>query len=245
MLQGKRAMVTGCKRSIGYAEAIMFAKNGADLILNDVSISEQDEVAVAVKNLGKKVLCISGDVSKPESVNDMFSKIKEEWGGLDILVNNAGITRDAVSYKMTIEQWNEVIGVNLTGTFLCAQAATRLMMENGFGKIINTSSVVGFNGNFGQANYVATKGAVAAMTKTLAKELAKKGIYVNAIAPGFIDTPMTQQMPEQVKAASIARIPLGRMGTPEDIADVVLFLASPLSNYVTGQTIHINGGTYM
>jgi 3-oxoacyl-[acyl-carrier protein] reductase len=245
MLTGKRALITGCKRGIGQGVAIALAKHGADIVLNDISISEADEVAVEVKKLGRKILCVSADITNSDSVADMFSAAKQAFGGVDILVNNAGITADAMSYKMTLEQWNRVLAVNLTGSFLCCQAAAKLMIEQKFGKIINTSSVAGFIGNIGQANYSATKGAVAAMTKTLAKELAGKGIYVNAVAPGFISTPMTDKIPDNLKQQMIAKIPLGRIGLPEDIANVVVFLASPLSDYVTGQTIQINGGTYM
>ncbi|HWR06971.1 3-oxoacyl-ACP reductase FabG [Sporomusa sp.] len=245
MLEGKKALITGCKRGIGKGIAITLAKYGADVVLNDIEISEEDEVAVEVQKLGRKALCVSADITSQDSVAEMFAKIKQTFGGLDILVNNAGITADAMSYKMSVEQWNRVLAVNLTGTFLCCQAAAKLMMEQQSGKIINTSSIAGFIGNIGQANYSATKGGVAAMTKTLAKELAKKGIYVNAVSPGFINTPMTDKIPDEVKQQMISRIPVGRIGEPEDIANVVLFLASPLSDYVTGQTIQVNGGTFM
>ncbi len=245
MLAGKRALVTGCRRGIGRGIAVKLAEYGADLILNDLTIAESDEVVAAVRNLGRKALCISADIANPDSVAAMFAAIKQECGGLDIMVNNAGITADAMSYKMTIEQWNQVMAVNLTGTFLCCQAASKLMMEQKSGKIINTSSAAAFMGNIGQANYSATKGAVASLTKTLAKELAGKGICVNAVSPGFIQTPMTDKIPAEVKEQMIARIPLRRMGQPEDVANVVVFLASPLADFVTGQTIQINGGSYM
>jgi 3-oxoacyl-(acyl-carrier-protein) reductase len=245
MLREKWALVTGCRQGIGQSVAITLAEYGADLILNDLRITEDDEVAAAVKKLGRKAVCIAADIASPESVDAMFAQIKEKAGRLDILVNNAGITMDAMAHKMTIDQWNKVLAVNLTGTFLCCQAAAKLMTENKFGKIINTSSIAGFIGNIGQANYSATKGAVAALTKTLAKELAGKGIYVNAVSPGFVETPMTEKIPDEPKQQMIAKIPLKRIGQPKDIANVVVFLASPLSDYVTGQTIQINGGTYM
>ncbi len=245
MLREKWALVTGCRQGIGQSVAITLAEYGADLILNDLTISDEDEVTVAVHGLGRKALCISADIASPESVDAMFAQIKEKAGRLDILVNNAGITMDAMAHKMTIDQWSKVLAVNLTGTFLCCQAAAKLMTENKFGKIINTSSIAGFIGNIGQANYSATKGAVAALTKTLAKELAGKGIYVNAVSPGFVETPMTEKIPDELKQQMIAKIPLKRIGQPKDIANVVVFLASPLSDYVTGQTIQINGGTYM
>ncbi|MBP2666130.1 MAG: 3-oxoacyl-(acyl-carrier-protein) reductase [Firmicutes bacterium] len=245
MLQGKWALVTGCKQGIGRSVAITLAEYGADLILNDLKISDEDDVVAAVKQLGRKAICISADIASPESVDAMFAQIKEKAGRLDILVNNAGITIDAMAHKMTFDQWNKVLAVNLTGTFLCCQGAAKMMTENKFGKIINTSSIAGFIGNIGQANYSATKGAVAALTKTLAKELAGKGIYVNAVSPGFVETPMTEKIPDELKQQMIAKIPLKRIGLPKDIANVVVFLASPLSDYVTGQTIQINGGTYM
>jgi len=245
MLKGKWALVTGCRQGIGQSVAITLAEHGADLILNDLKIAEDDEVVTAVKRLGRKAICIAADIAATESVDAMFAQIKEQTGRVDILVNNAGITMDAMSHKMTIEQWNKVLAVNLTGTFLCCQGAAKIMTENKFGKIINTSSIAGFIGNIGQANYSATKGAVAALTKTLAKELAGKGIYVNAVSPGFVETPMTEKIPDELKQQMIAKIPLKRIGLPKDIANVVVFLASPLSDYVTGQTIQINGGTYM
>ena len=245
MLQGKWALVTGCKQGIGRSVAITLTEYGADLILNDLKISDEDDVVAAVKQLGRKAICISADIASPESVDAMFAQIKEKAGRLDILVNNAGITIDAMAHKMTFDQWNKVLAVNLTGTFLCCQGAAKMMTENKFGKIINTSSIAGFIGNIGQANYSATKGAVAALTKTLAKELAGKGIYVNAVSPGFVETPMTEKIPDELKQQMIAKIPLKRIGLPKDIANVVVFLASPLSDYVTGQTIQINGGTYM
>ena len=244
-LEGKVALVTGCKQGIGYGIALSLAESGVDVILNDINISEQDEIYKEISKFGKKVLCASGDISKEDQVDLIFQKVKAEFGKLDVLVNNAGITRDAMSTKMTMEQWNQVLGVNLTGTFLCAKSAVKLMEAAGGGSIINFSSINGFKGNIGQANYSATKSAIVGLTRTLALEYAKKNIRVNAIAPGFIDTPMTQIIPEHIKQEAISKIPLQRMGTPKDIANAVLFLSSSLSDYVTGQTIHVNGGLYL
>lgn len=243
-LEGKVALVTGCKQGIGYGIALSLAENGAEVILNDISISEEDDIYKEISKMGEKAVCMSADISKEEDVDSIFYKIQSKFGKLDILVNNAGITRDAMSQKMTMEQWNQVIGVNLTGTFLCAKAAVRLMEEAGGGSIINFSSLAGVKGNIGQANYSSTKAAVIGLTKTLSLEYAGKKIRVNAIAPGIIDTPMTQTIPDTVIENMISRIPLQRMGTPRDIANVVLFLASSRSDYITGQVIHVNGGMY-
>lgn len=242
LLEGKIALVTGCKRSIGYDTALTLAENGADMVLNDVAISEDDDVVKDVRALGRKAIFVSGDVSKEDDVKRMMETIKAEYGRLDILINNAGITRDAMAHKMTMDQWNQVIAVNLTGTFLCAVNAMPIMQEGA--SIVNLSSVVGSRGSIGQANYVSTKAGVQGLTKTLALEFAKKGIRVNAIAPGFIDTPMTQAIPEEIRKQKVAAIPLKRMGNGRDIANGALFLVSPLASYITGITLHINGGTY-
>lgn len=243
-LQGKVALVTGCKRGIGYGIALTLAQNGVEVVLNDINISQQDDIYKEIVKLGRKAICVSADISKEQQVQMLFEQIKTEFGKLDILANNAGITRDAMSHKMTMEQWDQVMDVNLKGTFLCSREAQKLMQEAGGGSIINFSSIVGFQGNIGQANYSATKAAIMGLTKTLSREYARKNIRVNAIAPGFIDTPMTQVIPEHIKNDMIDKIPLKRMGTSEDIANVVLFLASSLSDYVTGQVIHVNGGSY-
>jgi 3-oxoacyl-[acyl-carrier protein] reductase len=241
---GKVALVTGSKQGIGYEIALSLAENGADVVLNDVGISEEDEIFKKISNLGRKAICASADISNEDQVNQLFDKVKTEFGKLDILVNNAGITRDAISSKMTLDQWNKVIAVNLTGTFLCSKAAVKLMEVPGEGAIINFSSLAGVKGNIGQANYSASKAAVIGLTKTLSLEYARKNVRVNAIAPGVIATPMTETIPDNVKQNMISRIPLQRMGTPRDVANVVLFLASPESAYVTGQLIHVNGGLY-
>jgi 3-oxoacyl-[acyl-carrier protein] reductase len=241
---GKVALVTGCKQGIGYEIAMSLAENGADLVLNDVGISEGDEIFKEISKLGKKAVCISADISNEDQVNQLFETVKTEFGKLDILVNNAGITRDSMSSKMTMDQWNKVIAVNLTGTFLCSRAAVKLMEAAGEGAIVNFSSLAGVKGNVGQANYSASKAAVIGLTKTLSLEYARKNVRVNAIAPGVIATPMTETIPDNVKQNMISRIPLQRMGTPRDVANVVLFLASSQAAYVTGQLIHVNGGMY-
>jgi NAD(P)-dependent dehydrogenase (short-subunit alcohol dehydrogenase family) len=220
-LEGKIALVTGCKQGIGYGIALSLAENGADVILNDINISEQDEIYKEISKLQKKALCVSGDISKEEQVDLIFQKVKSEFGKLDILVNNAGITRDAMSTKMTMEQWNQVLAVNLTGTFLCAKSAVNLMEAVGGGSIINFSSINGFKGNIGQANYASTKAAIVGLTRTLALEYAKKNIRVNAIAPGFIDTPMTQVIPEHLKQDAISKIPIKEKGYAKRIANSV------------------------
>lgn len=243
-LIGKVALVTGCKQGIGYGIALFLAENGAELVLNDLDITEEDSIYKEISKLGIKAICISSDISNEQSVRTMFETIKMEFGKLDILVNNAGITLDSMAHKMSMEQWNKVIAVNLTGTFLCAKFAAELMSIAGGGSIVNFSSLAGVKGNIGQSNYASTKAAVIGLTKTLSLEYAKKKIRVNAVAPGVIDTPMTQKIPKEVKENMISRIPLQRMGTARDIANTVLFLASEASSYITGQVIHVNGGMY-
>ena len=194
-----------------------------------------------IRGMGRRALVVKTDVSKKDSVQAMVDQTLQEFGRLDILVNNAGITRDALLHKMTEEQWDAVIAVNLKGVFLCSQAASRPMVEQQYGKIINISSR-GMLGNIGQANYSASKAGVAGLTRTLALELARYNINVNAVAPGFIDTPMTQAIPDKVKEKFISSIPLRRIGQPRDIANVVAFLATEEASYVTGQVIFVCGG---
>lgn len=244
-LKGKTAVVTGSRQGIGYGIAVKLAECGANLVLNDIAIEDGDDVAKEARAKGVKVLCFPADVSNEEQVQAMFAAAKKEFGTVDILVNNAGITRDAVCKKMTLQQFNQVIAVNLTGTFLCCREAQKYMAENGGGSIVNFSSVSAVNGNIGQANYAASKAGVIGMSKTLASEFARYGIRVNSVAPGMVDTPMIQTIPEDILQQKIAAIPLKRKGTPEDLANLVLFLASDMSSYITGQVIHCNGGRYM
>lgn len=246
MLTGKTALVTGASRGIGRAIALKLAQAGANIVVNYAgSEAAASETVEQVKALGRDAIMVRANVSDSEDVNEMFKTALEHFGNIDILVNNAGITRDNLLMRMKEEEWDAVIDTNLKGVFNCVKAATRPMMKQRSGKIINITSVVGVLGNAGQANYVAAKAGVIGLTKTAARELATRGITVNAVAPGFIDTEMTAVLPEDVKANLVGQIPLGRLGQTDDIASVVLFLASDAANYMTGQTLHVDGGMYM
>jgi len=242
----KVALVTGSSRGIGRAIAIELAKRGFSVVINnDGKPQEGIEVVDEIKKIGQRALYIQADVSDPGQVEKMVETVLDEFGRIDILVNNAGIVMDKRLENMSIEQWNRVISVNLTGTFNCTKAVIRFMKEQGSGKIINIASVVGEIGNFGQSNYAASKGGVIAFTKTVAKEYAKYGVLVNAIAPGFIKTKMVEGIPPKVMQKILEQIPLGRLGEPEEVAKLVCFLASSDADYITGQVININGGMYM
>jgi 3-oxoacyl-[acyl-carrier protein] reductase len=245
-LEGKKALVTGASRGIGREIALELAAQGADVAVNYAgSEAKAMEVVDAIKAMGRNAIAIQCDVSNSESVTNMVKKVIEEFGALDILVNNAGITRDNLLMRMKEEEWDDVINTNLKGVFLCTKAVTRQMMKQRYGRIINVASIVGVSGNPGQANYVAAKAGVIGLTKTTAKELAARNITVNAVAPGFITTDMTDKLTEDVKQAMLSQIPLARFGEPKDIAKVVTFLASDDSSYMTGQTLHIDGGMVM
>lgn len=242
MLNGQVALVTGSGRGIGRAIALTLAKNGADIIISDIMKDSVEEAVKEVEALGRKALGVLGDVSKFAECEAMINAGKDAFGKIDILVNNAGITRDNLIMRMSEEDWDAVIAVNLKSVFNCCKAVCRLMMKQKGGRIINISSVVGLMGNAGQANYSASKAGIIGLTKTLAKEFASRGILVNAIAPGFIHTKMTDFLNDEQRAALLKLIPLERMGEPEDVANAVLFLASPLSSYITGQVIPVDGG---
>ena len=246
MLKDKVALVTGASRGIGKAIALSLAENGAAVAVN-YSSSEASAVEVAelIRKNGGKAEIFKARVNEEAEVEEMFTAIEKSLGPVDILVNNAGITKDNLIMRMKTEEWDSVIDVNLKGTFLCTRRALKAMMKNRYGKIINLSSVVGFSGNAGQFNYSATKAGVIGMTKSAALELASRGIRVNAVAPGFIETDMTASLTDEVKAAYLEKIPLKALGKPEDIANAVAYLASPLSDYMTGQTLHLNGGMYL
>lgn len=246
MLKGKVALVTGASRGIGKAIALALAENGAAVAVN-YSSSEASalEVAEIIRKNGGRAEIFKARVNVESEVEEMFTAVEKSLGSVDILVNNAGITKDNLLMRMKTEEWDSVIDVNLKGTFLCTRRAVKGMMKNRYGKIINISSVVGFAGNAGQFNYSATKAGIIGMTKSAALECASRGIRVNAVAPGFIETDMTASLSDDVKAAYMEKIPLKSLGKPEDIANAVVYLASPLSDYMTGQTLHLNGGMYL
>jgi len=246
MLTGKVALVTGASRGIGRATALKLAEAGADVVVNYAgSEAAAAETVARIKEMGRRAIMIRANVGNAEEVNEMFKEVLEQFGQIDILVNNAGITRDNLLMRMKEEEWDEVLTVNLKGVFNCIKAATRPMMKQRSGRIINVTSVVAALGNPGQANYVAAKAGVIGLTKSTARELASRGITVNAVAPGFIDTDMTTSLPDEVKSSMLAQIPLGRLGQAEEVANVIVFLASDAAGYMTGQTLHVDGGMYM
>ena len=242
----KVALVTGSSRGIGRAIAIELGKSGIDIVVNnDSNPQEGIEVVNEINKRGQRGIYIQADVSDSNQVEKMIERIVNEFGRIDILVNNAGITRDKMLESMDIDQWNRVIAVNLTGTFNCTKSVIKDMKKQGGGKIINISSISAEIGNIGQSNYSASKGGVISFTKTVAKEYAKDGIIVNAIAPGFIKTKILETIPEKVMQKILSKIPLGRLGKPEEVAKLVRFLVSDDANYISGQVININGGMYM
>jgi 3-oxoacyl-[acyl-carrier protein] reductase len=246
MLQGKVALVTGASRGIGRAVALELARQGAKVAVNYAgSEAKANEVVAEIHEMGGEAFAIQADVSKVEAVDNMVKEVLDRFGRIDILVNNAGVTRDNLLMRMKEEEWDEVININLKGVFNCTKAVTRPMMKQRYGRIINIASIVGVIGNPGQANYVAAKAGVIGLTKTTAKELASRNITVNAIAPGFITTDMTDKLSEEVRGEMLKQIPLARFGEPKDIAGVVVFLATDAANYITGQTIHVDGGMVM
>lgn len=242
-MKDKIALVTGGSRGIGKEIALGLASRGANVAITyNSNESLAQEVVDEIKGLGVKAIAIQGNSSIEEDVNKIVSKVEEELGTIDILVNNAGITKDNLIIRMKSEDWDDVLNVNLKGVFLTTKAVVRSMMKKRYGKIINISSVVGVSGNAGQGNYAASKAGVIGFTKSMAKELASRGIRVNAIAPGFIKTDMTDVLKDEVKEELLRNIPLGTLGDPKDIANAVVFLASQESDYITGQVINVNGG---
>jgi len=246
MLKGKNALVTGGSRGIGKAIALELARQGANVAVNYAGNEVKAQAVVEeIESMHVKSFKVQADVAEESDVKGMVKEVIGQFGSVDILVNNAGVTRDNLLMRMKTEEFDQVINTNLKGVFLCTKAVTRQMMKQRSGKIINVSSIVGISGNPGQANYVAAKAGVIGLTKSTAKELASRNIHVNAVAPGFISTDMTDELTEEQRESMLALIPLAKLGSSEDVANVVRFLASEDANYITGQTIHIDGGMVM
>lgn len=245
-LQGRKALVTGASRGIGREIALALANEGADVAINfSKSEKDADEVAKYVEDIGSESWVYPADISDYQNVIEMKENITKYFGKIDILVNNAGINIDKLFVKMSNEDWNKVISVNLTGVFNCTNAFIDQLIDSGNGRVINITSIVGQMGNIGQVNYAASKAGIIGMTKALACELARKTVTVNAVAPGFILTSMVENIPDEVKEKIIAKIPLGRFGRPEEVAKAVIYLASEDASFITGHVLNINGGMYL
>ncbi len=245
-LSGKTAIITGASRGIGAEIARKMAQAGAKIVVNySGSQAKAEAVVEEIKNNGGEAIAVKANVSDADAVKAMVEQTMQTFGSVDILVNNAGITRDNLIMRMKDDEWDDVINTNLKGVFICTKAVTRQMMKQRSGRIVNIASIVGVMGNAGQANYVAAKAGVIGLTKTTARELASRNITANAVAPGFITTDMTDQLGEDIQKTMLAQIPLGRFGKPEEVAKAALFLASDDASYMTGQTLHLDGGMVM
>ena len=244
-LSGKTALVTGAAQGIGRDIALGLAADGAEVVICDVNLEAAQKTAADIEAKGRKSLALKANVASSADVTAMIDQVVEKFGRIDILVNNAGITRDGLILRMKDEDWDLVLSINLKGAFLCTKSALKYMSKQRSGTIINIASIVGAMGNAGQANYVASKAGLIGLTKTIAREYSNRNVTANAVAPGFIDTAMTQALSEQVRTDLAKQIPLGRLGSSEDVANAVRFLASPAAAYITGQVIHVNGGMYM
>jgi 3-oxoacyl-[acyl-carrier protein] reductase len=247
-LTGQVALVTGSRRGLGKAIAVRLAEAGADLIINDIAVGQEEADATAAElqaTYGVRAIALCGDVSSSTEATELIERAWAAMGKIDILVNNAGITRDNLLIRMSDEEWQSVLNINLSGAFYCTRAAAKRMMKARYGRIVNIASVIGLMGNAGQANYAASKAGIIGLTKANAKELAARGITVNAIAPGFIVSAMTDKLSDEVKAKYIEGIPLGRLGTAADVANAVVFYASPLAGYTTGHVLNVDGGMVM
>lgn len=245
MSDRKVAIVTGGGQGIGRAIALDFAEAGIDVVVADINLEMAETAAAEAAAAGSAPLAFELNVADARNVEALVEKVSEKYGRIDYLINNAGITRDALMMRMGDDAWQAVIDVNLTGTYLCSKAVIRVMMKQRDGRIVNISSVVGAMGNAGQTNYAASKAGVVGFTKSLAREVAARGITVNAVAPGFIQTAMTDALPDKAREELVNLIPSGRLGTPEDVAAAVRFLISEDASYITGQVVHVNGGMYM
>ncbi len=246
-LNGKTAFVTGASQGIGRACALVLAEAGADVVVASRNLKRLEQVAEEVRALGRKALAVALDLSRPETVPAAFHRLqeKEDFSKIDILVNNAGVTRDGLLLRMKMEAWRQVLETNLTGAYLCTQAVLSGMVRRRYGRIVNITSVVAQAGNSGQANYISSKAGLIGLSKAVAAEVANRNITVNAVAPGFIETPMTENLTDEVKSKMLERVPLGRMGTDREVAHAVRFLASPEADYITGHVLNVNGGMYM
>jgi 3-oxoacyl-[acyl-carrier protein] reductase len=243
-LMNKVAIVTGSARGIGREIALKLAEVGANVVVNDIPSAAEalEGVAKEIESLGRQSMAITGDVSSPEDVVSMVEAVVSKFGRVDILVNNAGVTRDGLVMRMSDEDWNTVLSIDLKSVFLCTRAVLRLMLKQRWGRIVSIASIVGIHGNAGQANYAAAKAGVIAFTKSVAKEVASRGITINTIAPGYINTKMTQNLDEKQSEELKKRIPMGYGGTPRDVAEAVAFLASEEARYITGQVLGVDGG---
>lgn len=244
-LLGKVALITGGARGIGRDIALLFAKEGADIVIGDVNADQARATCLDIEALGRKSIGLELNVVDYAKVEEALNKILDKWTKIDILINNAGITRDNLMLRMSDNDWDTVIDVNLKGVFNCIKAVSRAMIKQRSGKIVNIASIIGIIGNPGQANYAASKAGIIALTKTSAKEFASRNINVNAVAPGFIRTEMTEKLPDELKQKMLSMIPLAKFGEPRDVANACLFLASEESAYITGQTIVVDGGMVM
>ncbi len=245
-LSGKTAIITGGSRGIGRAIALKLAEKGANIVVNYTSSPDKaTEVVEQIKEMGREALAIKADVSKEEDVSSLVKEVSKQFSTIDILINNAGITKDTLLIRMKDDDWDRVLDVNLKGTYLCTKLVAKKMMKQRSGKIVNITSVVGIIGNAGQANYAASKAGVIGLTKSSAKELAARGVNVNAVAPGFIHSDMTDKLSDEVVENYAKNIPLGKMGDPEDVANAVAFLCSEEASYLTGQVLNVDGGMVM
>ncbi len=244
-MKDRVALITGGAQGIGLACARLFAERGAKVVLADVNAEKLNQSVEDLRSAGAEASCVAFNVAKAEEVEQAVSQVRERLGKIDILVNNAGITRDQLLMRMKKEDWDAVIAVNLTGAFLCTHEVVPVMMKQRYGRIVNIASVVGRMGNVGQANYIASKAGIIGLTKATAQEVAARGITANAVAPGFIQTAMTENLPEAARERLMQRVPVGRMGTDRDVAAAVRFLATEEAGYITGHVLDVNGGMYM